>query len=126
MRLGEIVATMREIKKRKLIGRLAGKEVARQGAVEDAAKAARMSSSELHQVFNADWTVPGVKLRGVKKAPGLKDNLLCHILAGDSAGIVALSDAEVPSPLRCAILAALTPIAAEEEGIRARRRGGLV
>lgn len=54
MRLGEIVATMTEVKKRKLIGRLAGKEVARQGTVEDAAKAARMSSSELYQVLNAD------------------------------------------------------------------------
>ena len=54
MRLGEIVATMMEVKKRKLIGRLAGKEVARQGTVEDAAKAARMSSSELYQVLNAD------------------------------------------------------------------------
>ena len=61
--------------------------------------------------------MPGVKLRGVEKAPGLKDNLLGYILAGDSARIVALSDAEIPSPLRCAILARLTPIAAEEEEI---------
>lgn len=114
MRLDQVVATMREIRKRELIGRLVRREVERQGSVEDAAKAAEMSPSALYQVFNADWTITAAQLRSVEKALGLTDNLLAYILAGDSARIAALSDAEIRSGLRCAIVAALNAIAATE------------
>jgi hypothetical protein len=76
LRLAEVVATMREFKRRQLIGRLLLSEVARQGTVEDAAEAAKISSLTLYHVFNADWTITGVKLRSLEKALGLSDNLL--------------------------------------------------
>jgi hypothetical protein len=114
MGLGEVVATMREIKRRQLIGRLVRSEVALQGTVEDAAEAAKISSLTLYQVFNADWTITGVKLRSLEKALGLSDNLLAYILAGDSETIAALNNSEISSGLRLAILAGLTRIAAEE------------
>ena len=117
MRLGEVVATMREIKRRRLIGRLVRNEVARQCTVEDVAEAAKMSPLALYQVFNADCTITEVKLRSVEKALGLSDNLLAYILAGDSVRIAALSDAEIRSGLRCTILTGLTRIASEEAEI---------
>jgi len=114
MRLHEIVAATREINKRKLVGRLVRNEVALQGTVEDAAEAATLSPSTLYQMFNADWTITEVQLRSVEKALGLADNLLSYILAGDSARIAGLTEAEIRSGLRRAILAALTGIEAEE------------
>jgi hypothetical protein len=117
MRLGEVIACMREISKRKLIGTLVRDEVARQGTVDEAAWAANMSSPALYQVFNADWSITGVKLRSVEKALGLSDNLLEYILAGDSKRIAALSGAQLRPTLRCNILAGLARIDAEEAQI---------
>jgi hypothetical protein len=118
MRLHEILAATREINKRKLIGRLVRSEVVLQGTVADAAEAAELSPSTLYQIFNADWTITEVKLRSVEKALGLADNLLAYILAGDSLRIAALTEAEIRSGLRRAILAALTGIEAEEVEMR--------
>ena len=114
MRLHEIVAATREINKRKLVGRLVRNEVALQGTVDDAAEAAKLSPSTLYQIFNADWTITEVQLRSVEKALGLADNLLSYILAGDSARIAGLTEAEIRSGLRRAIIAALTGIETEE------------
>jgi hypothetical protein len=117
MRLGEVIACKAEIGKRKLIGRLVRDEVARQGTVEQAAEAAKMSSPALYQVFNADWSVTGVKLRSVEKGLGLTDNLLAYILAGDSERIAALSSSEMGPTLRRNLLVGLAQIKAEEAEI---------
>ena len=114
MRLREIVAATREINKRRLIGRLVRNEVGLQSTVEETAEAAKLSPATLYQIFNADWTITEVQLRSVEKALGLADNLLAYILAGDSARIATLSEAEIRSGMRRAILAALTGIEAEE------------
>jgi hypothetical protein len=117
MRFGEVLASIREIKRRRLVGRLVRSEVARQGTVELAAAAAQMSPSALYQVFNADWTITRAQLRSIERILGLSNNLLAHILAGDAGRIAALSQAELSCGLRRTILAGLARIAAEEDEI---------
>ena len=111
MRLSDMIGSVKALNRQKLAGRVVRDEIARQRrTVDQTARDARMAPSTLYRILNGDADKDSSKYRAIEGVLGFPDDLLRHIIEGDSGRIEAIRPENIRSSLSDAILYELATI----------------
>ena len=114
MRLSEMVGHMRASNRQKLAGRVVRDEIARQRrTVDQTATDSRMAPSTLYRILNGVADKDSSKYRAIEGVLGFPDDLLRHVIEGNTDRIEAIRPENIRSSLRDSILYELVTIDAE-------------
>ena len=115
MRLSEMVGHMRASNRQKLAGRVVRDEIARQRrTVDQTATDSRMAPSTLYRILNGVADKDSSKYRAIEGVLGFPDDLLRHVIEGNTDRIEAIRPENIRSSLRDSILYELAAIEAEQ------------
>jgi hypothetical protein len=107
---------MKTLNRQELAGRVVRDEIARQRrTVDETAIEARMAPSTLYRILNGVADKDSSKYRAIEGALGFPDDLLRHIIEGNTARIEAIRPEDIRSSLRDSILYELVTIETERE-----------
>ena len=116
MRVSGMMRSMKALNRQELAGRVVRDEIARQRrTVDETAVEARMAPSTLYRILNGVADKDSSKYRAIEGALGFPDDLLRHIIEGNTARIEAIRPENIRSSLRDAILYELDTIDTERE-----------
>ena len=115
MRLSEMVDLTKASNRQKLAGRVVRDEIARQRrTVDQTATDSRMAPSTLYRILNGVADKDSSKYRAIEGVLGFPDDLLRHVIEGNTDRIEAIRPENIRSSLRDSILYELAAIEAEQ------------
>lgn len=111
MRMIDMFGSMKATNRQKLAGRVVRDEIARQSrTVDQTATDARMAPSTLYRILNGVADKDSSKYRAIEGVLSFPDDLLRHVIEGNTERIEAIRPENIRSSLRDAILYELSAI----------------